>query len=74
MTAVRVANSPRKNGKAVMIRWALVFLVIGLIAGLLGFSGIAGTAIGIAKILFFVAITIFVVMLLLGYTVFRRNP
>jgi uncharacterized membrane protein YtjA (UPF0391 family) len=32
-----------------MLRWAFIFLVIGLIAGLLGFTGIAGTSIAIAR-------------------------
>jgi uncharacterized membrane protein YtjA (UPF0391 family) len=49
-----------------MLHWALVFLVLGLIAALLGFTGIAGASIGIAKVLFFVFLAIFVVMLLLG--------
>lgn len=37
-----------------MLYYALVFLVIALISGVFGFTGIAGTAVGIAKILFFV--------------------
>ena len=49
-----------------MLNWALVFLVLGLIAALFGFTGIAGASIGIAKILFFVFLAIFVVMLLFG--------
>ncbi|HMO41742.1 MAG TPA: DUF1328 domain-containing protein [Phenylobacterium sp.] len=44
-----------------MLSWALVFLVVALIAGLLGFTSIAGTAIGIAQILFFVFLVLFVV-------------
>ena len=44
-----------------MLKWALVFLVIGLIAGLLGFTGIAGTSIAIAKTLFFIFLVIFLV-------------
>ena len=55
-----------------MIRWAVIFLIIGLVAGLLGFTGIAGAAVGIAKILFFVGIALFVIMLVLGYTVLKR--
>jgi uncharacterized membrane protein YtjA (UPF0391 family) len=55
-----------------MIKWALIFLVVGLIAGVLGFTGVAGASFAIAKILFFVAIAIFVVLLLLGMTIFRR--
>ena len=36
-----------------MLYWALVFLVIALVAGLLGFGGIASAASGIAQVLFF---------------------
>jgi uncharacterized membrane protein YtjA (UPF0391 family) len=42
-----------------MLGWALVFLVIALVAALLGFGGIAGTAAGIAKILFVVFLVLF---------------
>jgi uncharacterized membrane protein YtjA (UPF0391 family) len=49
-----------------MLHYALVFLVLGLIAALLGFTGIAGASIGVAKVLFFVFIAIFAVMLLMG--------
>lgn len=55
-----------------MVKWALVFLAVGLIAGLFGFTGLAGAAVDIAKILFFIAITVFVVMLILGYTIFKK--
>jgi uncharacterized membrane protein YtjA (UPF0391 family) len=55
-----------------MIKWALIFLVVGLVAGVLGFTGVAGASFAIAKLLFFVAIAIFVVLLLLGMTIFRR--
>jgi len=49
-----------------MLGWAITFLILGLIAALFGFTGIAGAAIGIAKILFFVFLVIFVVMLLMS--------
>jgi uncharacterized membrane protein YtjA (UPF0391 family) len=55
-----------------MLKWALIFLVIGLVAGLLGFTGIAGTSIAIAKTLFFIFLVIFLVLLVLGLTVARR--
>jgi uncharacterized membrane protein YtjA (UPF0391 family) len=55
-----------------MLRWALVFLVLGLIAGALGFTAIAGASIAIAKFLFFIFIAIFVVLLILGMTAARR--
>jgi uncharacterized membrane protein YtjA (UPF0391 family) len=44
-----------------MLGWALTFLVIALIAAILGFGGIAGTAVGIAKIIFMVAIVLFLI-------------
>ena len=55
-----------------MLRWAVVFLVLGLIAGVLGFNLIAGVSIAIAKFLFFLFIAIFVVLLILGLTAARR--
>ena len=54
-----------------MLRWAVIFLIVGLIAGMLGFTGIAGASVGIAKFLFFLFVAMFVVFLLLGLTVFR---
>jgi uncharacterized membrane protein YtjA (UPF0391 family) len=55
-----------------MLRWALIFLVIGLIAGVLGFTGVAGASIAIAKTLFFIFMVIFVVLLIAGLTVGRK--
>jgi uncharacterized membrane protein YtjA (UPF0391 family) len=56
-----------------MLGWALTFLVIALIAAVLGFGGIAGFAVEIAKIIFFVAIVLFVISALVG--LFRgRSP
>lgn len=49
-----------------MLSWSITFLIVALIAALLGFGGIAGTAVGIAKILFFVFIVLFVVSLIFG--------
>ncbi|MDO8985039.1 DUF1328 domain-containing protein [Cypionkella sp.] len=47
-----------------MLSWALTFLVVALIAAALGFGGIAGTSAGIAKILFFIFIALFVISLI----------
>jgi len=49
-----------------MLRWSITFFIIALIAAVLGFGGIAGSAIGIAKILFYVFIVLFIVSLLFG--------
>jgi uncharacterized membrane protein YtjA (UPF0391 family) len=55
-----------------MLRWALIFLVIGLIAGVLGFTSVAGASIAIAKIIFFIFMLIFLVLLIAGLTVARK--
>jgi uncharacterized membrane protein YtjA (UPF0391 family) len=55
-----------------MISWAITFLIIALIAAVLGFGGIAGTAIGIAKILFGVFLVLFLVSLIAGMGRGRR--
>jgi len=49
-----------------MLHWSLVFLVIALVAAVLGFGGLAGTAVGIAKILFFVFLVIWLVAFIFG--------
>ena len=49
-----------------MLSYSWMFLVIAIIAAVLGFGGIAAASAGIAKILFFIFLAIFVVSLLLG--------
>ena len=54
-----------------MLGWALTFLIIALIAAVLGFGGIAGLSVEIAKIIFFVAVVLFLISALVG--LFRRR-
>jgi len=49
-----------------MLYWALVFLVVALIAGLLGFTTVAGASIAIAKFLAALFLIVFVVLLIMG--------
>lgn len=49
-----------------MIKWAVIFFVISLIAGFFGFTNVASGAKSIAKILFFIALAIFLVVLIFG--------
>ncbi|HEY5080755.1 MAG TPA: DUF1328 domain-containing protein [Bauldia sp.] len=53
-----------------LLHWAIIFLVVALIAAVLGFGGIAGTAVGGAKLLFWVAI-ILAIVAFLGNTMRR---
>ncbi|MBN9533541.1 MAG: DUF1328 domain-containing protein [Alphaproteobacteria bacterium] len=55
-----------------MLKWALIFLIVGLIAGVLGFTTIAGASIAIAKLLFFVFLALFVIFLVLGMSAARK--
>jgi uncharacterized membrane protein YtjA (UPF0391 family) len=65
-TLPRDCKSIKSLGEWIMLGWALTFLVIALIAAVLGFGGVAGTAVGIAKILFFVFIVLFLLSLVFG--------
>jgi uncharacterized membrane protein YtjA (UPF0391 family) len=56
-----------------MLGWALVFLVVALIAGLLGFTGLAVASAGIAQILFYIFVVLFVVSSLI-YLIRGRAP
>jgi uncharacterized membrane protein YtjA (UPF0391 family) len=49
-----------------LLGWALVFLTVVGVAAIFGFSGIASAAAGIAKVLFFIFVAIFVGLLILG--------
>jgi uncharacterized membrane protein YtjA (UPF0391 family) len=49
-----------------MLGWVVTFLIVALIAGILGFGGIAGASIEIAKIIFFIAVVLFVVSDIVG--------
>lgn len=50
-----------------LLHYAIVFLVVALLAAFLGFGGVAGTAMEGARILFWVAIVLFVVSLIAGW-------
>ncbi|HEX5509706.1 MAG TPA: DUF1328 domain-containing protein [Pseudolabrys sp.] len=54
-----------------MLGWVVTFLIIGLIAAILGFGGIAGTSFAIAKIIFFIALVLLLISIVFG-TMRRR--
>ena len=56
-----------------MLGWALTFLVIALIAGALGFTGVYVAAAGIAKLLFLIFLVLFVISLVM-HMVRGRGP
>ena len=51
-----------------MFGWVVTFLIVALIAGILGFGGVAGASIEIAKIIFFIAVVLFLISAVIGLT------
>ena len=49
-----------------MLKWALIFLVVAIIAGIFGFGNISDAATDIARVLFFIFIILFLVGLVMG--------
>jgi len=49
-----------------MLRWALIFFVVSIVAAVFGFTGISQATSGIAQILFYIFISIFLIMLVIG--------
>ena len=56
-----------------MLSWVITFLVVALIAGVLGFGGIAGVSVEIAKTIFFIAVILFLVSAVVGLERGRSN-
>ena len=54
-----------------LLYWAVVFLVVAVVAAVLGFGGVASTAMAGAQLLFWVAIVLFIISLVAG--LFRRG-
>jgi uncharacterized membrane protein YtjA (UPF0391 family) len=66
------AGSRRNVEYSCMLQYALIFLIVAIIAAIFGFGGIAGAATDIARILFFIFLAVFVISLLFG--LLRRGP
>ncbi|MDB5568167.1 MAG: hypothetical protein JWP84_4733 [Tardiphaga sp.] len=49
-----------------MFGWVVTFLIVALIAGVLGFGGVAGASIEIAKAIFFIAVILFLISAVVG--------
>lgn len=71
MNAVPADHLCHRDGVNLMLRWAILFLIIAVIAAGFGFGGIAADAAYFAKILFFVFIILCALSLILGW---RGSP
>jgi uncharacterized membrane protein YtjA (UPF0391 family) len=59
-------ETERLSEDLIMLSWVVTFLIVALIAGILGFGGLAGASIEIAKIIFFIAVVLFLVSAVVG--------
>jgi len=60
------------EGEAAMLKWAVIFLIIALVAALFGFTDIASASAGIAKILFAIFLVLFLGAVFIGLIVGKR--
>lgn len=49
-----------------MLKWAIIFFIIAIVAAVFGFGGIAAGAVSIAKILFWIFVVLFIISLITG--------
>jgi uncharacterized membrane protein YtjA (UPF0391 family) len=67
-------NTTGKRIGGAMLGWAITFLIIALLAALLGFTSIAVISVAIAKILFIIFIVLFIISLIFGLRARRWPP
>jgi uncharacterized membrane protein YtjA (UPF0391 family) len=72
---ILVVRNPAAGGREewpmTILRWALIFFLVSLVAGLFGFTDISAASADVARFLFYVFVVIFLVLLILGLTIFR---
>jgi uncharacterized membrane protein YtjA (UPF0391 family) len=56
-----------------MLKWSLAFFLVAIVAAIFGFTGIAAGAASIAKVIFFIFIALWLIVLVLGITIFKKN-
>jgi uncharacterized membrane protein YtjA (UPF0391 family) len=66
MSVAPMSKRNLENRGLIMLSWVVTFLIVALIAGILGFGGIAGASIEMAKIVFFIAVVLFLVSAVVG--------
>ena len=56
-----------------ILKWAVIMLLVSLVAALFGFTDLAAASASVARVLFYIFGVIFLVLLILGFTVFRAS-
>ena len=62
---------PGKVSTMTILKWAVIMLVVSLVAALFGFTDLAAASADVARVLFYIFVVIFLVLLVLGLTIFR---
>jgi uncharacterized membrane protein YtjA (UPF0391 family) len=62
----------RKEQLMSLLKWALIFFLISIVAAIFGFTGISAATADIARVLFYIFVVIFLVLLILGLVIARR--
>jgi len=62
-----------KEGTMTILKWAVIMLLVSLVAALFGFTDLAAASASVARVLFYIFGVIFLVLLILGFTVFRAS-
>jgi uncharacterized membrane protein YtjA (UPF0391 family) len=55
-----------------ILKWAVIMLLVSLVAALFGFTDLAAASAEVARVLFYIFALIFLVLLVLGLTVYRK--
>jgi uncharacterized membrane protein YtjA (UPF0391 family) len=63
---IRTSLGETISKEQIVLKWALIFFVVSLVAGYFGFTGVASGARSISKVLFFIAIALFLIILIFG--------
>jgi uncharacterized membrane protein YtjA (UPF0391 family) len=69
--AAAIAARNWREWTVTLLKWALIFFLVSVVAGILGFTGISAASADIARFLFYFFVVIFLVLLILGLTIFR---
>jgi uncharacterized membrane protein YtjA (UPF0391 family) len=60
------------EGTMTILKWAVIMLLVSLVAALFGFTDLAAASAEVARVLFYIFAVIFLVLLVLGLTVYRK--
>jgi len=70
---VRINSISKSLNTKAMLRYAVIFFIIAVVAAIFGFGGIAAGAASIAKILFYIFVVLFLITIIFGASIFKNK-